>query len=283
MPLTTRPLHPLFGVEIFGVDVGEDLDAATFDDVRAALEAHSVVLLRNQALRPAAQQEFTARFGELETHVLTEHTLPDAPGIMILTNAMEGGKPQGAHKIGWHWHTDLTYYPKPCDMTMLYAVQVPPEGGNTLFTSLVAAYEALPAERRRQLDTMRAVHSYNYMRSIKYPDAAPLSAEQLGRVRDVEHPLVRTHPVTGRQALYVSEYIISHFVGMSIEESQKLLAELVRHTTDDRFVYEHAWLPGDLIFWDNRATMHKATPYDDVAFTRRMQRSMIIGSAPYHA
>lgn len=283
MPLTTRPLHPLFGVEVLGVKVKAGLDPDTFREIRDALDTHSLVLLRDQEVSPQTQQDFTARFGELESHVLKEHTLPGAPGIMILTNAVEGGKPQGAHKIGWHWHTDLTYYPKPCDMTMLYAVQVPPEGGNTLFTSLVAAYEALPAERRRQLDAMKAVHSYTYMRSIKYPDAAPLSAEQLDRVRDVEHPLVRTHPVTGRQALYVSEYIISHFVGMSIDESQELLAELVRHTTDDRFVYEHVWRPGDLIFWDNRATMHKATPYDDVAYTRRMQRSMIIGTVPYHA
>lgn len=283
MPLTTRPLHPLFGVEILGVKAADGLDQATFDEIRAALDTHSLVLLRDQALSPTAQQDFTARFGELETHVLTEHTLPEAPGIMILTNAVEGGKPQGAHKIGWHWHTDLTYYPKPCDMTMLYALQVPPEGGNTLFSSLVAAYEALPEERRRQLDAMTAVHSYTYMRSLKYPNAAPLSPEQLTRVRDVEHPLVRTHPVTGRRALYVSEYIISHFAGMSIEESQRMLAELVRHATEERFVYEHVWRPGDLVFWDNRATMHKATPYDDVAHTRRMQRSMITGTVPFHA
>jgi taurine dioxygenase len=242
-----------------------------------------MVLLRDQDLSPALQQDFTARFGALETHVLKEHTLPDAPGIMILTNAVEGGKPMGAHKIGWHWHTDLTYHPKPCDMTMLHAVEIPPEGGNTLFTSLVAAYEALAPERQRQLDAMSALHSYTYMRSIKFPDAAPLSAEQLARVRDVEHPLVRTHPVTGRRALYVSEYIISHFAGMDRAESQAMLAELVAHATDERFVYEHVWRPGDLVFWDNRATMHKATPYDDVAYTRRMQRSMITGSVPYHA
>jgi taurine dioxygenase len=283
MPIATRPLHPLFGVELLGIQAGPELDDATFATIRDALHTHSLVLLRNQSLSPKAQQDFTARFGELETHVLTEHTLPDAPGIMILTNAVEGGKPQGAHKIGWHWHTDLTYYPKPCDMTMLYAVQVPPEGGNTLFTSLVAAYEALPPDMRAKLDAMQAVHSYTYMRSLKYPDAKPLSEEQLARVRDVVHPLVRTHPVTGRRALYVSEYIISRLGDMDIPDSQDFLKELVAHAVSPRFVYEHVWQPGDLVFWDNRATMHKATPYDDVAYTRRMQRSMIQGSVPFFA
>lgn len=281
MPLATRPLHPLFGVEILGLKIGPDLDEATFGEVRRALDEHSVVLLRDQSLSPAVQEGFTRRFGELEHHVLKEHTLPEAPGIMILTNAVEGGKPLGAHKVGWHWHTDLTYFPKPCDMTMLHAVEIPPEGGDTLFTSLLAAYEALPPERRRQVDAMRAVHSYNYMRSIKYPGAAPLTQEQLDRVRDVEHPLVRTHPANGRRALYVSEYIIKNFAGMDVPQSQAMLAELVAHATEDHLVYRHRWRVGDLIFWDNRATMHKATPYDDVAYRRRLQRSMTAGAVPY--
>jgi taurine dioxygenase len=281
MTLATRPLHPLFGVEILGVQVSDGLDDTTFGAIRDALDRHSLVLLRDQSLTPAEQQRFTERFGPLEHHVLQEHTLPEARGVMVLTNAVEGGKPQGAHKIGWHWHTDLTYYPKPCDMTMLLAVTIPPEGGDTLFTSLVAAYEGLDEERRRQVDAMTAVHSYNYMRAIKYPDAAPLTPEQLDRVRDMRHPLVRTHPVTGRRALYVSEYIISHVEGMDVPASQALLAELVAHATDDRFVHAHRWREGDLIFWDNRATMHKATPYDDVAYRRRMHRSMIAGTVPY--
>jgi taurine dioxygenase len=281
MTLETRPLHPLFGVEVLGCRAGPDLDEETFRALRNAFEQHSLVLLRSQTLSPGEQEVFTRRFRELEYHVLKEHTFADHPGVMVLTNAVEGGKPQGAHKIGWHWHTDLTYYPKPCDMTMLLGVQVPPEGGDTMFCSLVAAYEALPAEDRRRYEAMTAVHSYNYMRSIKYPDAAPLSQAQLDRVRDVEHPLIRQHPVTGRRALYVSEYIIKNIVGMSVEDSQALLADLVAYATQERFVYRHRWQKGDLVFWDNRATMHKATPYDDVAYTRRMHRSMTAGDVPF--
>ena len=193
----------------------------------------------------------------------------------------EGGKPMGAHKVGWHWHTDLTYFPKPCDMTMLLGVEIPPEGGDTFFCSLTAAYDSLSPADKKRVDGMRAVHSYNYMRAIKYPDAAPLSQEQLDRVKDIEQPLVRTHPVTGRRALYVSEYIIRNIVGMDIPESQAFLAEMIAHATEDRFVYQHRWQVGDLIFWDNRATMHKATPYDDVRYKRRMHRSMTAGDVPF--
>jgi taurine dioxygenase len=281
MKLATRPLHPLFGVEVLDCHVGPNLNQETFQSLRHEFEQNSLILLRNQDLSPRDQESFTRRFRELEYHVLKEHTLPDYPGVMILTNAVEGGKPLGAHKIGWHWHTDLTYYPKPCDMTMLLAMEIPPEGGDTLYCSLTAAYEALPAAERQRLDAMTAVHSYNFMRALKYPDAAPLSQEQLDRVKDVEHPLIRTHPVTGRRALYVSEYIIKNIVGMTIPESQALLARLIAHATDDRFVYRHAWRQGDLVLWDNRATMHKATPYDDVAYRRRMHRSMTAGDAPF--
>jgi taurine dioxygenase len=279
--LKTRPLQPMFGVEVQDLTVGPDLTDAEFAELRGLLEEKSVVLLRGQDLSPANQEAFTRRFRELEHHVLSEHTLPDHPGIMVLTNAVEGGKPQGAHKIGWHWHTDLTYFPRPCDMTMLFAVDVPPEGGDTLFCSLTAAYDALTPAERARLDAMRAVHSYSYMRSIKYPNAAPLTPEQLDRVRDVEHPLIRKHPVTGRRALYVSEYIIRNIVGMDVLQSQVFLEGLVAYATEERFVYRHRWRKGDLVFWDNRATMHKATPYDDVAYRRRMHRSMTAGDVPY--
>jgi len=281
MSLRTRPLHPKFGVEIMDVRIGPDLSDEKFQEVRSAWEQHSLVLLRNQDLSPAEQEKFTLRFRELEYHVMKEHTFPDHPGVMILTNAVEGGKPMGAHKVGWHWHTDLTYFPKPCDMTMLLGVEIPPEGGDTFFCSLTAAYDALTPAQKKRVDTMRAVHSYNYMRAIKYPDAAPLTQEQLDRVKDVEQPMVRTHPVTGRRALYVSEYIIRNFVGMDVTESQAFLAEMVAHATEDRFVYQHRWQVGDLIFWDNRATMHKATPYDDVRYKRRMHRSMTAGDVPF--
>lgn len=281
MKLETRPLHPLFGVEILGFDVGPDLDDDAFGALKGAFEESSLVLVRDQDLSPKDHEALTLRFRELEYHVLLEHTFPDHPGVMILTNAVEGGKPLGAHKIGWHWHTDLTYYPRPCDMTTLLAVEIPPEGGDTLFCSLTASHDALPAEERAYLATLQAVHSYNYMRAIKYPDAAPLTAEQLDRVKDVVHPLIRQHPATGRRALYISEYIIRNIVGMDEPRSQAFLARLIAHATSEPFVYRHRWRKGDFILWDNRAIMHKATPYDDVAYRRRMHRTMTAGDVPF--
>ena len=117
MSLEIRALHPQFGVEIMDVRIGPDLPDEKFQELRSAWERHSLVLLRGQDLSPAEQEKFTLRFRELEYHVMKEHTFAEHPGVMILTNAVEGGKPMGAHKVGWHWHTDLTYFPKPCDMT----------------------------------------------------------------------------------------------------------------------------------------------------------------------
>jgi taurine dioxygenase len=165
--------------------------------------------------------------------------------------------------------------------TMLHAIEIPPEGADTLFASLTSAYDALPPAMRARVDPMKAIHSYAYMRSIRYPNAAPMRPEQLERVRDMVHPLIRTHPETGRRALYVSEYIIREFEGMGLEDSQALLAQLNAFATEDRFVYRHRWRVGDLLVWDNRATMHKATPYDDVRYRRRMHRSMVQGDVPF--
>ena len=279
--LDTAPLHPAFGAEVRGVDLARDLTDALFAAIRAEFNRSSLLLFRNQSLAPAGQENLTARFGTIETHVLSEFTLPDHPAVMVLSNEVADGKPVGGHKIGWHWHTDLTYYPRPCMATMLHAIEIPAEGGDTLFASLTSAYDALPPALRSRVDPMKAIHSYAYMRSIRYPNAAPMRPEQLERVRDMVHPLIRTHPETGRRALYVSEYIIREFEGMTLEDSQALLAELNAFATEDRFVYRHRWQVGDLLIWDNRATMHKATPYDDVRYRRRMHRSMVQGDVPY--
>lgn len=281
MKLATRPIHPLFGVEILDCTISAAMDQAEFQALRDELDRNSLVLVRGQDVSPADHEAFTKRFRELEYHVMLEHTFPDHPGVMILTNAVEGGKPLGAHKVGWHWHTDLTYYPRPCDMTTLLGIEIPPEGGDTLFCSLIAAYEALPEEEQRYLATLEAVHSYMYMRGIKYPNAGPLSEEQLARVRDVVHPLIRQHPANGRRALYVSEYIIKNIVGMEMAESQALLTRLIAHATQDRLVYRHRWQVGDFILWDNRAMMHQATPYDDVSYRRRLHRTMTAGDVPF--
>ena len=276
MGLNIRKLTGHFGAEILDIDLSEPMSDATFAAVSTAFDENSLILFRGQSLMPAQHIAFSSRWGELEHHVLQEYTLPDHPELFVLTNKKKGGKPLGAHKTGWHWHIDNTYMPRPSLGSQLYAREVPPEGGDTWFTSLTAAYDSLPEDLRARIADLKAVHSYAHVYALKYPDREPLSEERKAQVPDLVHPVVRTHPATGRKVLYISEYIIKQFIGMSVEESRELLDELNARATTDDLIYRHQWRVGDLICWDNRATMHFAQPYDDVNYTRLMHTTRVI-------
>lgn len=274
--LKTRNLTDHFGLEVQGVDLAVPVTDEQFSEISAGLDSRSLLLFRDQTLTPAEQVAFAERWGTLEHHVLTQFTLPEHPEVFVLTNKNEDGQPVGAHKTGWHWHIDNTYMPRASLGSLLYAREVPPEGGDTLFTSLTTAYDRLPEDMKARIENLEAVHSYKYVYANKYPDRPPLTEEQLARVPDRVHPVVRVHPATGRKVLYVSEQIIKQFVGMSVAESQVLLAELNGYATRDNLVYRHRWQVGDLMFWDNRATMHFATPYDDVNHVRLMHATRVV-------
>ena len=276
MGLNIRKLTGHFGAEILDIDLSEPMSDATFAAVSTAFDENSLILFRGQSLTPAQHIAFSSRWGELERHVLQEYTLPDHPELFVLTNKKKGGKPLGAHKTGWHWHIDNTYMPRPSLGSQLYAREVPPEGGDTWFTSLTAAYDSLPEDLKARIADLKAVHSYAHVYALKYPDREPLSEERKAQVPDLVHPVVRTHPATGRKVLYISEYIIKQFIGMSVEESRELLDELKARATTDDLIYRHQWRVGDLICWDNRATMHFAQPYDDVNYTRLMHTTRVI-------
>jgi len=276
MGLNIRKLTGHFGAEILDIDLSEPMSDATFAAVSTAFDENSLILFRGQSLTPAQHIAFSSRWGELERHVLQEYTLPDHPELFVLTNKKKDGKPLGAHKTGWHWHIDNTYMPRPSLGSQLYAREVPPEGGDTWFTSLTAAYDSLPEDLKARIADLKAVHSYAHVYALKYPDREPLSEERKAQVPDLVHPVVRTHPATGRKVLYISEYIIKQFIGMSVEESRELLDELNARATTDDLIYRHQWRVGDLICWDNRATMHFAQPYDDVNYTRLMHTTRVI-------
>ena len=276
MGLNIRKLTGHFGAEILDIDLSEPMSDATFAAVSTAFDENSLILFRGQSLMPAQHIAFSSRWGELEHHVLQEYTLPDHPELFVLTNKKKDGKPLGAHKTGWHWHIDNTYMPRPSLGSQLYAREVPPEGGDTWFTSLTAAYDSLPEDLKARIADLKAVHSYAHVYALKYPDREPLNEERKAQVPDLVHPVVRTHPATGRKVLYISEYIIKQFIGMSVEESRELLDELNARATTDDLIYRHQWRVGDLICWDNRATMHFAQPYDDVNYTRLMHTTRVI-------
>jgi taurine dioxygenase len=297
--LTVTRLGKSLGAEIGGVDLSRPLADEAFARLAKAFFDNEVVVFRNQRLTPEQQVAFTRRFGELEHHVRRESCLPGFPEILIVSNVVdERGKAIGAQDAGRFWHSDLSYKREPSLLSALYALEVPVKDGRVLgdtgFASATAAYAALPEEMKRRLEGLRNVHSYRYYRTknaqAQTEDAALRgrvvqehvpSEEQLRSVPDVEMPVVRSHPVTGRKALFVNEAHTSHVVGMERAEGDALLAELYRHIVRPEFTYTHRWQAGDLLMWDNCAVQHKATFDYALPLRRRMHRTTVRGSAPF--
>jgi taurine dioxygenase len=255
------PLKDGFGAEIGGVDLPR-ADAAEMKEVVSAFHRHGAILVRDQKMSP-------------------EFTLPGYPNIYILSNKVVDGKPIGAHNDGVGWHTDYSYKAEPVMSTMLYAVEVPPEGSDTLLADCCAAWDALPPERKAMLEGLKLHHSYaHFMRNREW-GAMELSPELQAETPDVIHPLIRTHPADGRKALWVSTGTVDEVIGMPNPEGLQLIDELVEWVTQDRFVYRHKWRVGDVLMWDNRCTLHTGTLYDDTKYDRLMHRLWVKGDRPY--
>jgi taurine dioxygenase len=287
------------GAEISGIDLSKPLDDATFAQVAEAFFDNEVAFFRNQKLTPEQQVAFTRRFGTLEQHVRKESRLASHPEILIISNVLdESGRAIGSQDAGRFWHSDLSYKKEPSMLSALYALEVPVKGGKTLgdtsFASTIAAYDALPEDMKQRLERFRNVHSYRYYREKnigaqkeeqarggRIVEEHVLSEEQLKSVPDVETPIVRTHPVTGRKGLFVNEAHTSHIAGMPKEESEKLLSQLYRHIVQPQFIYTHTWRPGDLLMWDNCAVQHKATFDYDLPLRRLMHRTTVRGATPF--
>lgn len=276
--LELRPLTSHIGVEVLNVDATQPIDEATYSALRDALNTHSVLLLRNQPVSEAQHVAFAREFGELQVHVLSQYLTTPYPELYVLSNVKQDGKAIGNHKEGWNWHSDWSYLEVPCFGSILHAVEVPPEGADTLFSSMYAAYDALDEATQQQIQPLSAVHSYATYYAKAFADRDPLSAEQKAATPDVVHPLVRKHQETGRPSLFVGQDIVKEIIGLSPAESEVLLARLNAHAVSETFTYRHKWQAHDLLIWDNRCTMHQATPYDDVAYRRVMHRATVKGS-----
>jgi taurine dioxygenase len=275
-----RPLKPGFGAEILDVDLSR-ADEATIKGVIDTFHKHGAILLRGQKMSPGQLTDFVAQFGEPEDHTLREFTVPGFPKVYTLSNRIVDGKPIGAHNDGVGWHTDYSYKPEPVMATMLYAVEVPPEGSDTLLADCVAAWSALPAERQAELDGKILHHSYQHFMSTREYGARELSDELKAANPDVYHPLVRTHPADGRKALWPSTGTVIEVMDMPNPEGLDLVQELVDFTTQDKFVFRHKWQVGDILMWDNRCTLHTGTLYDDQKYIREMHRLWVRGDKPY--
>jgi taurine dioxygenase len=280
--ISATRMSPHLGAEIHGVDLSQPLDDAAWARIRELFHEHQVVFFRGQRITPEQLVAFSARFGELDIHHMTEHVMPHLPQVRVLSNAKKGGREIGITRGGMHWHSDLSYKPVPALATLLHGIDCPPEGADTQFVSMYAALETLPAERARELHGRRAVHDRNYRYSMLYPNRPPLTPEQIAKVPPVEHPLVRVHPATRREALYVAKDVVSRVVGVEEAESRALIDALEAHATQPDRIYSHKWQAGDVLVWDNRCTLHRATPYDN-RHTRTLHRTQVKGEAPIAA
>jgi taurine dioxygenase len=277
--LNITELKPGFGAEIMGLDLAT-ADEAKLNAVVEVFNLHGAILLRDQKLSPAQLVDFIAHFNEPEHHTQKQFTLPGYPYVFILSNKKVDGKPIGAHNDGVGWHTDYSYKAEPVMCTMLYAVEVPAEGSDTLLADLCAAYDALPPERQRQLDPLVLHHSYQYFMATREYGRMELSDQLKKENPDVFHPLIRVHPANGRRALWPSTGTVKEVVGMPNPEGIQLIEELVEFATQDRFVYRHKWRVGDVLVWDNRCTLHTGTLYDDTKYDRLMHRLWAKGDKP---
>jgi len=269
-----RSLSPALGAEIIGVDLREPLDDATFEQILAAWHQHLVILLRDQKLTEADQVRFAERFGP-PAKIHTKQFMQKHPAVMLISNIREDGKPIGALPDGeMHFHTDQCHQERPAMASMLYAIEIPSKGGNTLFANAYLAYETLPVDIKCRLAGLNAVNAYDYdsaatIRGRDVPPDAPSYA----------HPVVRTHPATGRKALYVNRLMTPRIEGLPPQESEELLNLLFDHQEQPEFIYEHVWRSGDILMWDNRCTLHARTDFS--ADERRLLRRVtILGEKP---
>lgn len=279
MSLTTRDLKPGFGAEILGVDLGSARDAELAQVVET-FHRHGAILLRDQAMPPAALVRFGRAFGPLEGHTLQDFILPGHPEIYVLSNRVAEGRPVGAHNDGIGWHTDHNYKAEPVMCTMLHAQIVPPEGSDTLLADGVAAWAALDDAEQARLADLRMIHSFAFLAEMREHGRKAIPAAVLAENPDVIHPLVRTHPADGRKALWVSGGTRG-FVGWDQADSFALIDQLIAHVTQERFVFRHRWRVGDVLVWDNRCTLHTGTLFDDARYVREMHRMWVKGDRPF--
>jgi len=278
-----RPFPAPVGAEILGLDISKPINNEDFARIHRAHLDHHVLVFRNQQITPAEHIDFSRRFGPLEIHVLHQFHLKNHPEILIVSNIKENGEPVGLGDAGAYWHSDLSYKPQPSLGSLLHAQELPSEGGDTLFADQHLAWEALDPALQQRILPLKAEHSYlakyEELRA-RNPWRPKLSQAQVDQVTPAVQPVVRTHPETGRRALFVSEHFTTGIVGLSQKESDALLAELFAHSVKPEFVYRHRWAPHDLVFWDNRSLMHLAAGTPD-HLRRRLNRTTIAGDTPF--
>ena len=273
------------GAEI-ACDLAQDIDEATFREIERDFHDNLVVVFRRQNLSNELQIEFSRRFGELETHIVKKYLLPGFPEILLISNIRDDrGEHIGLADAGFTWHSDTSYRRRPSRCSLLYAKEVPQRDGrplgDTVFANAIAAYEALPERMKDRLAGLKAIHRYSARRRVADSPRPKLTPEQLEETPDIAHPIVRTHPYTGRRSLYVTAGECIGIEGMPDAEAIDLIAELDTHCVRPEFLYRHKWQVGDLLIWDNTSSMHLAICDYALPERRLMHRTTVIGTVPF--
>jgi taurine dioxygenase len=273
--IEVRALSPALGAEIRGVDASRPIGDGDFAAIEKAWHDHLVILLRGQVLDEDQQVAFAQRFGELSP-IHTDHHSERNKAVMYIGNRKKDGRLIGALPLGeMQFHSDQCYQERPAMGTMLYSIEIPAEGGNTLFANAYKAYEALPPHVKDAIENRKAVQVYDYGGGVL--DRRHMVAPEAGM--SFAHPVARTHPATGRRALYVNRLMTHHIEGLAQEESERLLGLMFDTIERPEFIYEHRWRVGDLLLWDNRCTLHARRDFDPNEH-RWMRRVTIKGDRP---
>ncbi len=281
MSIEVVPTNAGLGAQIKRVDLAKPMDDELFAEIEATLDEHGVIVLRDQEITPEQQVAFSARFGEVAVnHNAKDFGIDGSPEIYLISNITKEGRLIGTPRAGSEWHTDMSYAKVPARATMLHAIEVPElDGlslGDTEFANTAAAWDALPPALQEKLAGLTGTFDFRGRKRGR-----PISEETIAQYPPVEHPIVRTHPRTGRKGLYVMRNDCTGIVGMNVEEAQLLIDVLAEHIIRPEFVYRHRWCVGDVVVWDNCTAQHKAMIDYDLPQRRLMWRTTVKGSVPF--
>src|SRR3984957_8442161 len=274
-----RPLHASLAAELTGLPPDLVLDDASFAAFEAAWQRYPVLVFRALEMTPEQQIAFSRRLGPLHVMTPLKYNLDGHPEIFIVSNAEEGGRQVGMRRVGLGWHTDGEDKRIPNGASLLYALELPAEGGDTMFADMYAAYAALPADIRARIGNRRARFSRVELHHVHYPLEPAYTPAQIAERPDVWHPLVRRHPKGGRPSLYIGRWACE-IEGLPRDEGNALIRMLQEFSTRDELRYHHRWRLHDAVLWDNRCTQHCATEFDETKYVRRMYRCTIEGELP---
>jgi taurine dioxygenase len=279
-PFAVRPLTKNLGAEILGVRLADGVPDEVFRAIYRAWLHYQVLLFPPQDLPPDGQVKFARQFGPVQIHVMNQYHADGYPELYRLSNLDENGDPNGRHpdKGTLAWHTDGSWRRVTGQATIIYGEIVADSGGETHFCDMYGAYERLTPAWKARVATMRAVHNLDFSRTRRHGEDPMTEAQRL-ETPPVDHPVVRTHPETGRRCLYLGDHA-EYIVGAPYAEGRALIEELNALAIHPDLTYEHRWKPGQLIVWDNRCLMHRATSYDPFTQRRVVRRCTVLGEVP---